>query len=66
MKSEQIRPGARIPPEREISRLFGVNRLTTRQAIAELVSEGEIYRIQGSGTYVTKKRAQVLQIVVSE
>jgi len=64
--NEQLGPGERIPPEREIARRFGVSRLTARQAIAELVSEGVLYRIQGSGTYLTKRRAHVLQIMVSE
>ena len=64
--NEQLEPGERILPEREIARRFGVNRLTARQAIAELVSEGVLYRIQGSGTYLTKRRTHVLQIMVSE
>jgi len=66
VKSGQLQPGARIPPERELGQRFGVSRLTVRQAISELVSEGVLYRIQGSGTYVANKRAAVLRALVSE
>jgi len=66
MRCGELEPGARLPPERELGQRFGVSRLTVRQAISELTSEGVLYRIQGSGTYVARKRAVVLRALVSE
>lgn len=45
-------PHQAIPPERELIALYGVSRTTVRQALAELVAEGFLYRLQGRGTYV--------------
>ncbi len=41
-----------LPTERELTKEFGVSRMTVRQAIARLVTQGLVYNIQGSGTYV--------------
>lgn len=45
-------PGARLPAENEISAMFGVSRITTRQAIDLLVDERLVLRQQGRGTFV--------------
>lgn len=50
------RPGDRIPTEHELMQRFGVSRSTVRQAITELVLEGWLYRVQGSGTYVARPK----------
>ena len=50
------RPGDRIPSEHELMKRFGVSRSTVRHAISELVLEGWLYRIQGSGTYVARPK----------
>ncbi|MEZ5459879.1 MAG: GntR family transcriptional regulator [Steroidobacteraceae bacterium] len=46
-------PGSQLPPESELSRMFSVSRITTRQAIDLLVDEGLVVRQQGRGTFVT-------------
>lgn len=43
----------RLPSERELSRRFGVSRITVRQAIADLAQEGRVYSKVGKGTYVS-------------
>ena len=43
-----------FPPESEICREFSISRITTRQAIDELVREGILVRIQGKGTFVNE------------
>lgn len=42
---------APISPELDLAQRFGVSRTTVRLAITDLVSEGLLYRRQGSGTY---------------
>lgn len=43
-----------IPSERQLCEKAGVTRMTVRQAIGELVSEGVLYRLKGKGTFVAK------------
>lgn len=45
-----------IPSERELAAQFGVARMTVRQATDELITEGRLYRVQGSGTYVAEAK----------
>ncbi|HET9170755.1 MAG TPA: GntR family transcriptional regulator [Actinospica sp.] len=56
-------PGTPVPPERTLAEEFDTSRTTVRQALAELVVEGRLERIQGKGTFVAKpKVAQSLQL----
>ena len=52
----KYKPGERILSENELSALLGISRNTSKQAIADLVSEGILYRIQGKGTFVSEKQ----------
>jgi GntR family transcriptional regulator len=49
--------GDRLPPERELAAWFGVNRLTLRQALADLQQRGLIRRVTGrkGGTFVAER-----------
>lgn len=52
-------PGSPAPSERELVRRFSVARMTVRQALDALVSEGLLERIPGKGTFVAKPRSRV-------
>lgn len=47
-----LRPGQRLPTERELSETFGVSRAVVREALKVLSSMGLIESRQGSGTFV--------------
>jgi DNA-binding GntR family transcriptional regulator len=47
------RYGARLPPEPTLARLYGVSRVTLRQALERLADAGLISRRQGIGTIIT-------------
>lgn len=49
---EHGRGGCHFPSDRELSAVFGVSRLTVRQAVDALVRDGVLYRVQGRGTFV--------------
>jgi len=47
----------RMPSENELVTSFGVSRVTVRQALNDLKSEGLIFKIHGKGTFVAKPKA---------
>ncbi|MCF0146915.1 MAG: GntR family transcriptional regulator [Clostridium sp.] len=49
------KPGDCISSEREFCEIYGVSRMTIRQAIGELVQEGVLLRIKGKGTFVCEQ-----------
>ena len=46
----------RLPSERTLSELWGVNRLTLREAIEKLANEGKLYSIHGKGNFVAEPK----------
>lgn len=52
-------PGAPAPSERELVQMFGVARMTVRQALESLVAEGLLERVPGRGTFVSQPRTRV-------
>lgn len=48
--------GQSIPTETELQALYGVSRITVRQALAALEQEGLVVRVRGKGTMVSRQR----------
>ena len=47
----------RLPSESEMMKVFGVSRITVRQALRELHTEGLVFSVQGKGTFVSRPKA---------
>lgn len=47
----------RLPSESELMKVFGVSRITVRQALRDLHSDGMVFSVQGKGTFVSKPKA---------
>lgn len=56
-------PGSPAPSERELVSMFGVARMTVRQAMDALVVEGLLERVPGRGTFVARPRRTVSTVV---
>lgn len=55
INSGEIQPNKKIPTEKELAEQFDVSRITSKRALEELCKEGLIYRVQGSGSFVTPR-----------
>ncbi|HHY81654.1 MAG TPA: FadR family transcriptional regulator [Clostridiales bacterium] len=49
----KIKPGQKLPPERELAKKFNVSRTSIREALRTLEILGVIKSVQGSGNYIT-------------
>jgi len=52
--SGELRSGDRLPPERDLAKLFGVSRPSLRAGIRSLAAVGILQARQGAGTFVVK------------
>ena len=52
--SSEYKPGSLLPSQNELSKRFDVGHNTVREAVSALVHEGIVYRVQGSGTFISK------------
>jgi len=53
-------PGDRLPSDAELCDRFSVSRMTARQAVGLLLSEGLLYRRRGQGTFIAARPVQRL------
>lgn len=51
----ELRPGERLPAERDLAALFGVSLAPVRQAILGVVADGFLTRRRGLGTFVRER-----------
>ncbi len=52
IQSRDLKPGDSIPSEAELTRHYGISRMTVRLAMQRLATEGLIRKVQGKGTFV--------------
>jgi GntR family transcriptional regulator, transcriptional repressor for pyruvate dehydrogenase complex len=60
MSNGELPPGAKLPPERELARKFGVNRGSLRQVLKVLEIMGVITQRVGDGTYLNASAELIL------
>ncbi len=58
IETEQLKPGDALPTQLELTEQFGVGRLTVRQALQQVIADGYVRAVQGSGTYVLPRRTK--------
>lgn len=60
VESGELRPGQRLPAERDLARQLGVSRSTLREAIRALVVMNILVSRHGDGTYVSSLEPELL------
>lgn len=56
IQTGKLKPGELLPSEREYAEQYNISRMTVRQAINNLASEGLLYRQKGRGTFISEKK----------
>jgi GntR family transcriptional repressor for pyruvate dehydrogenase complex len=60
MENSHLKPGDKLPPERDLAEMFGVGRSSIREALQALQAMGIVGRKQGTGSYLTDGATQAL------
>ncbi|MCS7239889.1 MAG: FadR family transcriptional regulator [Candidatus Bipolaricaulota bacterium] len=66
IRSGELRPGDRLPSERELAAQLGVSRPAVREAIAALQLAGLLESRVGDGTYVTFRLTQPVELLLAK
>lgn len=51
-----LKPDDQVPSENQLSKIFGVSRITSSMAVKQLAQQGYVYRRRGKGTFVLGNR----------
>jgi GntR family transcriptional repressor for pyruvate dehydrogenase complex len=60
IRTGNLRPGDRLPPERELVEIFGISRASLREAVRALATLGIVETRHGGGAFVTDLDARTL------
>jgi GntR family transcriptional repressor for pyruvate dehydrogenase complex len=60
LRQKELKPGDKLPPERELAEMFGVSRPSLREALRALSIMNVIEVRQGDGTYVSALKPEEL------
>ncbi|MEO6924515.1 MAG: GntR family transcriptional regulator [Acidobacteriaceae bacterium] len=58
IKSGQLRAGDVLPGEDELTQIYGVSRMTLRQALHALTTQGLVCRQRGRGTFILQPKVE--------
>jgi GntR family transcriptional regulator len=58
IQAGRLRPGDALPSEEELSRIYGVSRMTSRQALTVLKNKGFVSRQKSKGSFVSQPRVE--------
>ncbi|MCX8083326.1 MAG: FadR family transcriptional regulator [Calditerrivibrio sp.] len=64
--SGKLKPGEKLPPERDLALELGVSRTSLREAIQKLEAQGFLYQVQGGGTFVKTITNGILDTAIEE
>lgn len=54
VRTQNLQPGDRLPPERQLAELFGVSRTSVREALKSLEQHGVLVCRPGAGTFIAE------------
>lgn len=56
IETHQLKAHDKLPSERSLCELFNANRITLREALKHMHSEGSIYTIHGKGNFIAEPK----------
>ena len=62
LRSGDVVPGQRLPNERKLAEMKGASRTQVRDALLMLQKEGLVERKIGSGTYLSERAPQIIEL----
>lgn len=65
IESGRLKPGDRLPSEKELENKFGVSRITVRRALQDLANQDKIMRVPGKGSFVLQPKIEPLTALTS-
>ena len=59
LKRGEMAPEVQVPPEEELTEVFGVSRTTVRRSLEHLLAKGLLTRKRGKGTFWTDSAKEI-------
>ncbi len=59
IETNEYKEDSKIPSEQDLCEEYFISRPTVRQAINELTNNGQLYKMKGKGTFVSKNKSSV-------
>jgi len=57
IETNEYKEDSKIPSEQDLCEEYSISRPTVRQAINELTNNGQLYKLKGKGTFVSKRKS---------